>query len=461
MNVRRFVPPARLAATLGAIVGLVAGSAAVAGAELSNDSPRRGQQIEATHFPPSLTLKSEEVTLSYEAFCMSEAAEIGNAGCRIEGTAFVRAAGQASFEAMPLAATSSATGRRLVAHVPEALVSAAGGLEYYAELRSGDGASISLPAGGASAPDRSLRVQDPVVVNLGTHVFGRTRPAAETVASTSWGAGPDDAGLEEGRNLAPIGATAFDVDRAGSVYVLDEARRRILRWDKGARSPKRIPVSVSGSLADMTVARDGSLYVLETVSGPGGHPVVRRFDADGRELERVETAERAASQIQAGRNGPMVLQQPSHQWMPIASQGAIVGPATQRANGQLERSLPGGGDVVVLRTGNELRVALTSRQGDRRSWVLRSGTPLGEVQLAEPLGNGLVVVARTYTDAVAEFDVILLDGRSLVRRFSVSAPEWAEAAPLGRFRVVGTSLYRLGSTEKGPFVDRFDLEVRG
>ena len=462
MNVCRFVPPARVTATLGAIVGLVAGSAAVAGAERSGESPgSQHPEIEATHLPPLLTLEGEDVSLSYDAFCVSEETDTGAAGCELEGTAFVRAERRGPFEAIALTPVASDAGRRLVAHVPAALAGNAGEeLEYYAELRLRGGASVLLPSAGASAPDRSLRLRDPVLVNLGRHVFGRVRQPAETVASTSWGAGPSDAGLEQGRNLGPIGASAFDVDRAGSVYLLDEAHHRILRWGREASSPKRIPVSVSGSLADMAVAADGSIYVLETVAGTRGHPIVRRFDADGRELERIETAEPAASRIGLGRSGPIVLQQPSHHWMPITSGGTIAGPVTQRLNGQVARSLPGDREVLVLRTGNEVRLVLTAR-GDRKSWRLRSETPLGEVQLAEPLGSGLVVVTRVYTDTDAEFDVIVLGAKGLVRRFSVSAPEWAEAAPLGRFRLVGSSLYRLGSTERGPRVDRFELEVRG
>lgn len=461
MNGRRFVPPARLAATLGAIVGLAAGSAAVAAGELSDDAPSSLQpKIEATHLPPLLTLEGEDVTLSYEAFCLSDGDDLGSAGCEIDGTAFVRAGRLGSFEPIPLETVSSPEGRRLVAHVPEALASAADGLDYYAEFRSRDGLSVTLPAGGANAPHRSLRLEAPVLVELGTHVFGRARGADERVASMSWGSGPNDAGLEEGRNLVPIGASAFDVDRAGSIFVLDEARRRILRWDKRGKAPARIPVSVSGSLADMTVAADGSVYVLETVAGSGGSPIVRRFDSGGRELERIETAERTASQIRAGRNGPIVLQQPSHHWMPMTSAGTIAEPAVQRRNGRVARALPGGGEVVVLRTGDEIRLALTGSRGTRRSWRLRSETPLGEVQLAEPLGSRLVVVTRVYTDTEAEFEVLVLGSHGLVGRFSVSAPEWAEASPLGRFRLVGPSLYRLGSTENGPFVDRFDLEVR-
>jgi len=82
------------------------------------------------------------------------------------------------------------------------------------------------------------------------------------------------------------------------------------------------------------------------------------------------------------------------------------------------------------------------------------------VQLAEQLGPRVVLVVRLYDDSVDEFAVLTLDRRGLVDRFTLDAADWAETAPLGRFRLVGRSLYRLGSTGAGAFVDRFDLEVR-
>ena len=65
-----------------------------------------------------------------------------------------------------------------------------------------------------------------------------------------------------------------------------------------------------------------------------------------------------------------------------------------------------------------------------------------------------------YDDDVDEFAVLVLDRKGLADRFTLDAADWAETAPLSRFRLVGTSLYRLGSTAAGAFVDRFDLEVR-
>jgi hypothetical protein len=88
-----------------------------------------------------------------------------------------------------------------------------------------------------------------------------------------------------------------------------------------------------------------------------------------------------------------------------------------------------------------------------------SATPLGEVQLAEALGNRVVVVIRPYTETQDEFLVLVLGDHGVERSFSVDSADWAETAPLARFRLAGSSLYQLGSTPSGMHVDRFDLEV--
>jgi hypothetical protein len=89
-----------------------------------------------------------------------------------------------------------------------------------------------------------------------------------------------------------------------------------------------------------------------------------------------------------------------------------------------------------------------------------SSTALAEVQLAEPRGQRLVLVVRVYAETSDEFAVLILGRRGLEQRFSIASADWAETAPLGRFRLVDGSLYRLGSSPASAFVDRFDLEVR-
>ena len=54
--------------------------------------------------------------------------------------------------------------------------------------------------------------------------------------------------------------------------------------------------------------------------------------------------------------------------------------------------------------------------------------------------------------------VLVLRQRGATKRFAVEPSEWAESAPLARFRLAGSSLYQLGSTAAGAFVDRFDLK---
>jgi hypothetical protein len=162
-----------------------------------------------------------------------------------------------------------------------------------------------------------------------------------------------------------------------------------------------------------------------------------------------------------GADGPVALEYPAGQWMPVIDNGAGVSEQTQRARGRSGRPLANGDELVTEREGNELRLAQVSASGVRRSWRITSDTALGELQLAKPLGSSLVAVVRVYSDSRDEFEVLVLDDRGLSRRFAVDSTAWAETAPLARFRLQGSSLYELGSTPAGLYVDRYDLEVTG
>ena len=304
----------------------------------------------------------------------------------------------------------------------------------------------------------SRPLENPVDIALGRHSFGDARRADVRLALAAWGDGHAQVGLEQGRQLGAIGPSAFDVDAAGTVSVLDQAHRRLLRWRKGARDPIRVPLSIAGTIADLAVGNDGSTYVLESTAEPGRNALVRRFDDAGRELEAIETAERASSQILMARDGALVLGHPSHHWMPVTVGGVPASREVQLRHGRAGRALQSGGEVVLLRHANELRVALTSGQSMTRSWRLTSDTPLAEVQLAEPMGHRLVLVVSVYT-TTSTSSPFALARNGLVDQFALDSADWAETAPLSRFRLVGKSLYQLGSTPAGLFVDRFELEV--
>ena len=449
---------------LGVVIGSAAGVASVTlgNAAAQQTSPEQRAVFDATHLPPLLTTPADRPELAYDVHCAAADDAGAEAGCDVRGAVFVRAAGRNPYERLPLNPRESVSGgRQLVGRIPSSLFSQPGGFEYYAELEAPDlGERVTIPAGGANAPHASRPLGSPVEIALGRHAFGDGRRAGVRLALAAWGDGPAEFGLEQGRQLGAIGPSAFDVDGAGTVSVLDQTHRRLLRWRKGAREPIRVPISVAGTLADLAVGNDGSTYVLESTAEPGRNALVRRFDDAGRELETIETAERTSSQIRIARDGALVLGHPSHQWMPVTVGGVPASRDAQLRRGRVGRLLRSGGEIVLFRHANELRVAMISGRNTTRSWRLTSATPLAEAQLAEPIGQRLVLVVRMYEDDVDEFAVLTLDRNGVVDRFTLDAADWAETAPLGRFRLVGKSLYRLGSTPAGAFVDRFDLEVR-
>jgi hypothetical protein len=141
--------------------------------------------------------------------------------------------------------------------------------------------------------------------------------------------------------------------------------------------------------------------------------------------------------------------------MPAAANGA---PLTRASQARAAHAAHHG--VIVDRVGeSELRIADVRGQSPPRSWRITSVTPLGEVQLAEPIGSRVVVVTHAYTDDRDEFVVLVLGDGGATQRFSVASDSWTETAPLGRFRLSHGALYRLRTTPAGAFVDRFDLEV--
>jgi hypothetical protein len=447
--------PSVLGLTIGALTSLffavLLGTSAAADREPS--LPRA--VLEATHLPPLLVATGEKPKLTFDVHCAPAGIEDPEQPCAVTGSLFVRRGASAPFAESLLHAEQDDGLARLTASLPEG--SDAGDMEYYAELETSGGELLRVPADGATY--HAYPLTDPIDVRAS--LPGATaRRRGTRVASASWGDGPNDAGLEQGRNVDPIGAASFDVDAKGSVVLLDEAHRRALRWAPGAARPSRIALSIDGRLADVTLDHDGSLYVLESVGAPGRHPLVRRFDDTGRELDAVEAGDASPSQIRLGPDGPVALQQPSHLWMPVSSGGTPLSPRGQRSGGRVGRLLRSGSEIVTYRTGNELRIAVIARGQVRTSWRITSPATLGEVQLAEPLGNRMVVVLRTYDDASDRFQVLVLNRDGVVRQFAVSSADWAEASPLSRFRLAGARLYQLGSDPTGVFVDRYDLEVR-
>jgi hypothetical protein len=456
---------AALAGGAGLVIGLATGGALLFGSArhaagdanpLPSLDPAR--LIDATHVPPLITVPGEAVTLRYDVYCPAPEDGAGDA-CDGAGTVYARAGTAGAFRALPLQLDPKADEGRYAVRLPESIAASPTGFSYYAILRNQEtGVSMTLPPAGASAPQRSFRAAAPVDVDLGVHPFGTPRPPAQRLLDAPWGDGPGEAGLEGGPGTTPVGPGAFTVAADGTVTLLDQVHHQALALEPGATAPSAVPLAVNGTLADLAVDATGDLWVLETAGR--GAPLLRGFGPKGA-LERVvPVAARTASQVRIGPAGPVVKQLPSEQWVPAVEDGVALGSRAQGLAAESARPVSRTRDVVVLREDDEVRVAIVGRSGVDRAWRLHSSTPLGEVQLAEPYADGVVVVVRSYTDDRSEFTVARLGSRGLVSSFSVAAADWAETAPLSRFRLAGSSVYRLGSTPAGVSVDRFELEVR-
>ena len=443
----------------GGAAGIVAG--VIGGIALTSISVASGPMpappgLDAVHVPPLLTRPGEPVTLRYAIVC---APRDDGLPCEGSGSVYVRAGQTGPFRQLRLKRGAESREGRYFAVLPSELASSPDGFSYYAVLRDGaGGAGMTVPAGGEAAPQRSFPLGDATEVALGVHAFGADRAPDERVVAADWGSDPGEAGLAGSRELGFGGPSSFDVAPDGTVALLDQVNARVEFWSHGG--VKATGVEVSGGLADFALEPGGTMDVLEPPSRTSPAPVLQGFRGDGTPRWAQRLTDRTWAKLAVGPAGPIVQQQPSEQWLPVVARGAALSRAAQAAGGRPGRPFANGRDVVVERVGaGELRLAELAGNEVRRSWRITSVTPLGEVQLVEPQGDRLVVVVKTYTDDRSDYAVLVLERAGVAAEFAVEPLEWAESAPLARFRLAGSSLYHLGSTRTGLFVDRFDLEV--
>jgi hypothetical protein len=437
----------------GLTAALLAGIGFGAIPAAEDPAPSGAATVDAAHVPPLLVLPSEPVTLRYAIVC--EPRDDG-APCAGSGEVFARAGDQGDFLRFPLRRGDDSKEGRYFVDLPREIAAARDGFSYYAVLRDdASGATVTVPSGGEAAPQRSVQLTKPTEVTLSRHAFGHVRKADARVVSAKWGDDVGEVGLSGSSELGLTGPSSFDVADDGEVTVLDGVNGRVQRWSKGRVTTTSL--EVSGALSDLAVEADGTLDVLEPATREKPFPRLLSFTSGGQLKWSQRLADRTWAKL---ARGPVVQQQPSEQWLPAAEAGKPLTRAAQSHRGHAARQLANGRGLVVERVGSdELRIAETAGNVIARAWRLSSPTPLGEVQLAEPSGNRLVVVVKTYDEDNDEFEVFVLDKSGVVQRFAVPSAAWTETAPLARFRLADSALYQLGSTAAGAFVDRFDLEV--
>jgi hypothetical protein len=260
-------------------------------------------------------------------------------------------------------------------------------------------------------------------------------------------------GLDSGAEQSPIGPSAFDIQPDGSAVVLDQVNHRLL---VGGPRPTELPIAFEGGEGDLAVGNDGTIYVLDD-GGAATEPVVHSYSPTGDLIAGAPLAEPVADMVRAGPDGPLVHAYPSEMWLPTGSGRPPLVPDEQIAAARAGRSVPGGLAVVVRASSAEATLALVRDDQVVRSWRIRSSTSLGEVQLVEPYGDGLLVVVRVWDEKRAEFCVLRLTAEGVVKSFAVDRAEWAETASLSRFRLHGSTLYQLRSTPSGVEIAGFEI----
>jgi hypothetical protein len=442
----------RLAAGLaaGCVVGTAVmtalGAVTARGAEPAAIPPGFRGLRDVLHVPPLLVVRGKPVDLRFDAVC--EADPLG-APCTLSGSVFVRVDGEHVYRRLPL----QVSGPSLGATIPAGLTSRTG-FTYYAVVEDGAGEQTTVPAGGSLGPNRAWTVARVTSIDLGGHAFGATRAPDGRAVRAPWGEGADAFGLAGGRVSTAIGPSAFDVDLDGSIVVLDQVNHRLLSYAAGDEQPLDLPIAFDGGEGDLTVGEDGTTYVLDHGRD---NDVVRFYSPTGASLGETPLQGPGADMLRASPGGVVAHGYPGDMWFPARNGRVALAPAQQVAGARAGRSLPGGVDVVVHAAPSEALFALV-RGGDvLEAWRVGSTTSLGEVQLAEPFGPGLLVVLRVWTESQAEFVALVLRPGGLTRSFAIDSAEWAEMAPLGRFRLQGRTLYQFRSSPTGAEIATFDL----
>ena len=235
--------------------------------------------------------------------------------------------------------------------------------------------------------------------------------------------------------------------------MLDQVNDRLARYPAGGLLPSYTRIAFAGGEGDLAVGADGTAYVLDQ----GAEPVVRSYAPSGA-LAATAVHGTGADMLRAGpreRSSTAIRE----------TCGSRSGRRRRSSSGPTSRppargragSAAGGVEVVVRGGQNEAFFALV--RGDRvlRAWRVSSASKLGEIQLAEPFGDGMLVVLRVWTETKAEFVALVLSPSGLAGSFAIDASQWAESAALGRFRLSGKTLYQLRSTSAGAEIVTFDL----
>ena len=344
--------------------------------------------------PAAADAPGEPVELAYDVYCIPAGVEDPERGCEPPArSSSVRPERRRSLR-LPLRPRTRTGNGSSTTVVPPALAAGSGGFEYYAvsSRSAATAGSLTIPAGGAEAPHRTCRCGTPIDVE----------PRAPTgSARTIQGARVASAPGATARRRRPRAREEHrrrsgrrrSTSTARERLLLDEAHRRLLRWGAGQRH-RRAFRSRSTDGSRTCRRRRRSIYVLETVARPGRQPLVRRFD----ESAASSTSSRppSAHRRRSGSGPPARSCCSSRRASGCRSRTTVrrwhrSDNACRRARAPAARRRRGRRAATRQR---DPRRAVVAERPRRSAWRITSQTPVGEVQLAEPLGQRLVLVVR-------------------------------------------------------------------
>jgi len=318
------------------------------------------------------------------------------------------------------------------------------------------GAQAQLPSGSVGGLLRFYVVSSLPKVRLPLPRAGAVRHG-RVVLSLPWGTGPDHAGVAMGGGAAAVGPSAFDVDRAGRIHLLDTEQSRLTVF-AGGRPVRSSRVSAAPS-SDLTVARDGTTYILRR--GPGDRLSVTPVTADGMPRPPVTVGTGIPGGIESAGNEAYVHVYPLDAWLPVSGAPA-PGDAGDPAVGA---PVPGGGRLLSVARGRWLRLGML-RGGEVRAPVqVGTAAQLGELMLAEPDGSGgYVAVVHVWRDAprvLDAYEAVRIDHDRVIASFALPRGTFSSGASPSQFRVgPGGSLYQLRATPSGVQVVRYRMGGR-
>jgi len=277
------------------------------------------------------------------------------------------------------------------------------------------------------------------------------------VVSLPWGTGPDRAGVALGGGAASVGPSAFDVDRNERIHLLDTEQSRLTVFAGGR--PVRSSIVPAGPRSDLTVANDGTTYVL--LRGPADRLSVVPIASDGTTRPAVSVGAGIPGSIESAGDAAYVHVYPLDAWLPVP--GTRV--AGNAADPRVGAPLTGGGALLSAVRGRWLRLGLL-RGGEVHGPVeVGTGTQLGELMLAEPDGSGgYVAVVHVWRDApraLDAYEAVRVDRGRLVSWFALPRGAFSTAMSPSQFRLGRDgALYQLLAEPSGVRIVRYRMGGR-